>query len=351
VGHIRAFAAFAALAAATAVGYALLPSLLAWAALRFVSGLAIAGLFVVVESWLNGASDERTRGSVLAVYMVLLYATVGASQLLLDFPDPHGGARFALSGVLIGLAVIPVALTKAAAPELGEAEPLALAELARGAPLGVAGGLVSGLVVSTLYSLSPLFARESGLDDGEIGRFMATLMFGGLLLQWPLGRLSDRFDRRVVLGLTAFAAAGAALVLLAASGPLGLGLAAALLGGFCFTLYPLALANAFDRLRPSQMLPASSTMLRVYAAGSVVGPVASSALMQGLGAPGFPAWIAAACAGLGLLGLRRAALVRRVPEPERASFLAVPHTSPEILALDPRPEEMGGEVEQEARVP
>lgn len=339
-GHIRAFAAFAAAVAVAALAHGLTPPSWLWAILRALTGFCMAGIYMTVESWLHASSSDRQRGKILAAYMVTIYLGLGAGQLLLNVWPLERIEPFCLAAMAMSLALIPVSLTRTAGPALHAPARLPLRALVGHAPLGVAASTASGIVTATIYAMAPVYGTDVGLDARGVSFLMSSLIFGGLLLQGPLGWLSDRGDRRaVLLGVClALAAVGALLSFHSGAAGPSLYALAALFGGLAFSLYPIGVAHVLDRLAHELVLPASSLMLLTFAAGSTLGPLAASTAMVGLGAQGLFAFDAAIAAGLAVLALLRIRRVAPVPEEEKATFRAVPGTTPVAGELDPRAE-------------
>ena len=197
--HIRAFTAFASALSGISLIYALDSTPLLWGVLRLSEGFCMAGLYICVESWLNDSATRATRGKVLASYMVCLYSGQALGQFILNLPDTSGFLLFVIVSILVSFAVIPVALTRVAPPVLPHVEALSFHRLYQASPLGVVGTVASGLVLGSFYGFGPVFASGIGLDLSQTGLFMSAVIFGGVLLQLPIGRLSDLFDRRRVI--------------------------------------------------------------------------------------------------------------------------------------------------------
>jgi MFS family permease len=339
VGHIRAFAAFASVLSASALLYPLVAHPLPWAALRLAEGFCMAGVFICVESWLNDRADLATRGKILAVYMMCLYLGQAAGQFLLGLDDGPGGSRvFILVSVLLSLAVLPVALTRMTPPPLPEVVALSARALYTASPLGVVGTVASGLILGSVYALGPVFARQAGgLDAAGAALFMSVLILGGVSLQWPLGRLSDTFDRRrVIVGtLGALTAAGLAVPLATAQGETTMLAAAALFGGFAFALYPLCVAHTNDHLAREERIAASGGLVLAYSLGATAGPLAGSAAMSFLDAAGLFAF--AVCVGAAgfAFGLWRMRARGPVPAERQGRFQPLPRTTPAATPLTP----------------
>ena len=191
-GHIRAFAAFAALVAAAFLGHALYFNPALWAVLRALVGFGCAGLFVATESWLNAKATAATRGTVFAIYMVATYATFAGGQFMLNLASPTAFTLFALAAILFCLALAVVTTTRAEQPLPVASSHLKLGELLAAAPVAVVGCLAGGIVSGSFYALVPVYAQLNGRSVLEISSYMALAITGGLLIQIPIGKLSDR---------------------------------------------------------------------------------------------------------------------------------------------------------------
>lgn len=338
VGHIRAFAAFVSLFSASALTYAVHQDVLLWAGLRFIDGFSMAGVFVCLESWLNERAESKTRGTVLAAYMIALYAGQAIGQFLLNLSETKPSMPFMAASILLSLSVIPVAVTRIAGPALGDLPPLTLRRLYQISPLGIVGATVTGLMIGAFYALGAVHVRRLGLDLAATASFMSIVILGGVALQWPIGQLSDRFDRRLVIVGT-FAAAllvSLGLALQGAASPwLALSLLGGLFGGLTFALYPLCVAHANDHLSGEQRIAASGGLVLAYSVGAAAGPTAGAAAMTALGPGGLYLFIAL-CAGSALLfALWRLRARPPVPEEQQQPYQTLPRTTPMSAALDP----------------
>lgn len=337
VGHIRVFAAVVSLFSASTLAYGLFEDAWLWACLRFVDGLCVAGVFVCLESWLNEKADARTRGSILAGYMVALYLGQALGQFLLNLDVQQPAVLFMVASLVISLASIPVLLTRIAAPAPGEAQPFNMARLYAASPLGAVGAAMTGMMLGAFYGLAAVHVRRLGLDLAATALFMSTVIAGGVALQWPLGRLSDRFDRRVVIVGTF---AGAALCSLALVFITGTGapllLAGAIFGGASFALYPLCVAHTNDHLDDSTRVAATGGLVLLYSIGAVLGPIGGALAMTIAGSQGLFLFIAALAAGMFLFGIWRQAASAPVPAPLQGDYQLLPRTTPVVAMLDPQ---------------
>jgi MFS family permease len=318
VGHIRVFAAMAALACASILAQGLFIAALPWALLRGLSGLSFAGIYVVAESWLNESSSRATRGSLLAVYMVVLYIGLGSSQFLLIPTDPRTAAPFMLVAILISLAIVPIVIAARHAPEIALPQKVRYRDLYRDSPLGVVAVTVAGMVTANVYSMGPVYARLSGLDTSGVATFMGISVLAAVVLQFPVGRLSDRIDRRTVIaGICILATLSAAVPTALRTLPHGLVLlVAAMFSALAFTLYSLGVSHVNDHLEPAQMVAASGALLRLNGIGAALSPVLVGSLMARFGPPAYFGSLAALTGLLSIYDLWRK-MRRRPPPPER----------------------------------
>jgi MFS family permease len=342
VGHIRAFAVLAATAAIVALVHGLVLDPWVWILLRVPTGIAFAGLATVAESWLNASSGNDDRGRTMAVYMMVQLAMLTAGQLLLMTADPMLLNLFALIALLVTASLIPVGLTRAAVPGPVASVRLNLGGLYRQSPSGVIGALAIGLANGAVWALAPLYAADRGFDPAQIAIFMSLAVIGGAVLQYPLGRWSDRVDRRYVILVTSVAAGliGFALAWLQPGSSNALMALAAGLGAFIFALYPLCVAHVNDHVGDSGFVEACSSMLLLYGAGAVVGPVIAAVLMDRAGSGALFAFTAFIHALLVLFTLTRLRASPRPVASDREDFVAMPANATRGLDLDPRSTEL-----------
>ncbi|WP_218119152.1 MFS transporter [Limimonas halophila] len=295
VGHVRVFAAMASIASIAILVHSLMVTPPVWAVMRVVTGFAYAGLYVVSESWLNASAGNELRGRLLSVYMVVSYTGMGGGQLMLNAADPGAFDLFAICSVIISAALVPILLSATSQPDTTTPAPLPIRQLYRISPLGTVGCFLTGVAKGATFGMGAVYAHMIGLTVAEVSAFMAALIVGGAVFQWPLGKLSDRMDRRkVAVGIALGAAVSAALAVpVAQISTLGLIALAVPLGGTILTLYSVLIAYTNDHLAHEQMVAASSGLLLALGAGAILGPSTAGWAMDILGTAGFLWYLAA----------------------------------------------------------
>jgi MFS family permease len=323
LGHIRVFATLAAVSSAAILVQGCFVNPFVWGVMRTVSGLCLAGIYVVAESWLNDRASRENRGRLFAVYMVVLYIGLGAAQFLLVLSNPATQTPFMLVSVLISLALVPIVVSSRQVPEHAVPRKVRLRELYRDTPLGVVAVAVSGMISAFIFSMGPVYARLSGLDTAGVARFMAVSILATVVTQYPIGRLSDRMDRRTMIAAVCTLDAVVAGIITAIHDlPHGVFLAlAAVFSGFVLTIYSLAVSHVNDKLEPAQMVAASSALLRLNGTSAAIGPVLAGGLMTEFGPRAYFAALAALTGGLALYDLWRKARRKPVPPSQRGPFI------------------------------
>lgn len=334
VGHIRAFAAFVSFYSASSLTYAIIDAPVLWVVLRFADGFAMSGVFVCLESWLNRVAKPDNRSAILAGYMIALYAGQAVGQFLLNLDDNGPALPFMASAVLLSLSVLPVVLTKISQPVMEEVSAFSLRRLYEASPLGVVGTLSNGVMLGAFYALGAVFVQRMGLPLSQIALFTSCVITGGVVLQYPLGRLSDRFDRRRVIIACMFVTAALCAALAFVREPLAIFAVGALFGGFSFALYPLCVAHSNDHLDESERVGASSGLVLVYSVGAAGGPMLGSLGMATLGPPGLFGAIGVVALSGALFGLWRMAVSQPVPEADQQDFQSLPRTTPMAAVLE-----------------
>jgi MFS family permease len=330
VGHVRVFSAFAAVAAVSTLGQAVFVTPVVWGGLRLLTGICLAGIYVVAESWLNDRATQATRSRLLALYMVVLYGGLGAAQFLLLASDPRTDTPFMLIAALICLAIVPLVISAQAAPAVDTPRGVRFRDLYRRSPLGVVAVIMSGLMSSIVFSLGPVYARLDGMDDAAIATFMAGSILAGVVTQYPVGMLADRLERRAIIAAVSALAAGLGLWLAFSPTMSGAPLLtiASLISGLVLSVYSLGVSHVNDRLDPSEMVAASSALLLLNGAAAVIGPIVGGVLMDRLGADAYFATLAAIAALLAVFCVWRRSRRAPVPREQRGPFIkAQPETT------------------------
>jgi MFS family permease len=306
----------------------------AWAFLRLLTGLCFAGIYVVAESWLNDYATETNRSRLLAVYMVVLYVGLGASQFLLLVSDTSTDVPFMLIAALICLAIVPLVLSAHPAPVVQTPRSVRFRDLYKVSPLGVVAVAVSGLMSSIVFSLGPVYARLSGMDNADIATFMAANILAGVITQYPIGALADRMDRRgVIAGVCALSTAlFLSLVVWNDMPPVLLFAMSALASGLILTIYSLGISHVNDRLDPAEMVAASSALLLLNGAAAVIGPILGAGAMDRFQSLAYFVTLGLLTAALTVFCLWRKTRRAPVPREQRGPFInAQPETAAVIV--------------------
>lgn len=335
IGHIRAFAAFVTIFSASSLTYAILNEPTVWVVLRLIDGFAMAGVFVCLESWLNRQATPANRSTMLAAYMIALYCGQAAGQFLLNLGQNAPDLPFMISAVLLSIALLPVLLTRMEQPQVEAIKPFSIRRLYEASPLGIVGTLVTGAMLGAFYAMGAVYVQRIGMGLAQVALFTSCVIAGGVALQYPLGRLSDKFDRRRVIILCFAVAAGISAVIAAAQLPaFGTIAMGSVFGGFAFALYPLCVAHSNDHLEEDERVGASSGLVLTYSAGAMAGPMIGSSAMSAFGPPGLFAVIGALAAGAALFGIWRTLARHAVPASEQQIFQSLPRTTPMAAVLE-----------------
>ena len=335
VGHVRVFAALGSLISAVLILYPVATHPIAWMAGRVVIGFCFSGVYVTAESWLNNAATNETRGQSLSLYMIVQMAGIVSAQGLMVLADPSGFILFITSSVLVSIAFAPILLSISPTPAFDTTKPMSLLEIMRISPLGCVGMFLLGGVFSAQFGMAPVFGAEAGLSVGEISAFVSTFFIGSLVLQYPIGWLSDRMDRRILILACAVIGGLGALVGFALSGYFVMLLVAGLLvGGVSNPLYALLIAYTNDFLDHDDMAAAAGGMVFINGLGAVTGPLVTGWLMGVVGPRGFFLIIAVLSFTMALYALYRMTQ-RAAPTPdETESYVGVlPTAAPSTVEV------------------
>jgi len=282
VGHIRTFACLVIVLTAAILTLPIADFYMAWMVLCFLTGIAIAGLYLVIDSWLNEQASPESRGSVLASYTVIVLVGLASGQLLINVAELDGDRLFMLSAILIVLAGLPVCLTRSAHPRAIPAAKFSPMLVVRTSRAATTGSIISGMVAGSVYGLGPVYGLQSGLEVLTISFMMSLTIAGGALSQFPLGRISDRLDRRYVIMLCMLS--GSAIALLALILPASLiPLLMFVFGACALPIYAVSLALANDNAQEGKFIELGTGLLMINALGSIIGPMIASQLMTRFG--------------------------------------------------------------------
>ena len=325
VGYIRVFAALASLASTAILVQILIISPVAWLLMRLVSGFCFAGIYVVVESWLNAKSDNNTRGQILSFYMLVSYAGLAGGQLLLNIANPAHFSLFLFASILLSVALIPVLVSRIHAPAIEETENMSLLKLYKKAPAGVASIALNAVSQGSMFGMGAVYAANAGMSVNQTALFMGSFIAVGALFHWPLGWLSDKIDRRlVIIGASVFSVI-TALALISLNNQTLLFISVfGLLGGFVLPIYSLGVAHTNDRLKPSQMTNASGTMVLLFGISSTLGPLTVGYTLNAFGNYFFFLYLAIINSFSAILVLIFLFKREAVPDEEQGEYQLVP---------------------------
>jgi MFS family permease len=340
-GHIRMYAGCVAIATVCILLCSLYSEPVLWGAMRLVIGFCNACAFTAIESWLSDSSTKTTRGKVLAMYNAAVLAGLFGGQFFMNVASPADTTLFVISGILLCAAIVPVVMSGKSGPVIDEVISMSLAKLYKTSPLGVVCCLTSGLVYSALFNLLPVFAGHFGIVEFQLSLYMAAAIFGAFVLQFPVGYLSDRYDRRSVLLslLLVSATAGMLVVALVNLGHTSaLFFATAVTSGIIACIYPLSVAESFDRLRQSEMVAAMGSMILAFSLGGVLGPFTASIVMTAFGSEALFYYLALVQLLLAAFVVYRMSARHALPVTDQESFVMQGVAMSSAIELDPRAE-------------
>jgi len=351
VGHVRVFAAMASMISAVLILYPTLEHPVAWIAGRALMGLCFSGVYVTAESWLNNAATNDTRGKALSIYMMVQMIGIVTAQGMMTIPDATGFLLFVIPSVLVSISFAPILLSVSPTPAFETTKPMSLKELFQNSPLGVVGMFMLGGVFSAQFGMSAVFATRAGLSLSELSLFIAAFYVGATVFQYPLGWMSDRMDRRVlIMFVAAIGAAGATLGFVAGDNYPLLLVAALFIGGFSNPLYSMLIAHANDFLEYEDMAAASGGLVFVNGVGAIAGPLITGWMMDVVGPRGYFIYLIILLAALGFYAGYRTTRRPAAPVDETGSYTAVMPTA-SVVAVEVAQEvaiESAMEEEQEA---
>lgn len=341
VGHIRVFSAFAALICVAALLHGVWINGVFWAVLRFTAGLCGAVMLVVLESWISAHATPAARGRVMGIYMIVYYASGAGGQFLVGVTPPEDYRAFSLAAGLLVLALVPLAMTNLAAPTVSGARRMGLAALYQLSPMATVGAFAAGFSLSSFYQLAPVSMLRLGVATSTVAQYMAAAVFASMLLQFPMGRLADRWDRRKLIACIGIAASLSASIVASVGGA---SLAALFLATIIFmslmaSLYPICLGQMHNRLQSESPVAANAGQLLCYGLGTCVGPLSCGLVMGIVGPQGLFIAIAAVLASYAAFvawRLRVIAETRELASAAQPSVMVMGESTPAMAQMDPR---------------
>ncbi len=348
VGHVRVFAALASFISAGLIAFPILTDPFSWTAIRVVLGFCLSGVYVTAESWLNNQADNQTRGQVLSVYMVAQMAGMIAAQGMMNLGEASGYFLFVIPSILVSLSFAPILLSITPTPAFESTKPMSLRELYVNSPLASVGTLLLGGAFAAQFGMASVYGAAAGLSVPQITGFVAAIFAGSMVCQFPVGWLSDRMDRRLlILGLAGIGAVATTVGVFAGARFEILLALAFVMGGVANPLYALFIAYINDFLEVDDMAAASGGLVFAYGVGAIVGPMATGQMMEIAGPRGFWLFLVVVFAAITLYAGWRMTRRPAVPVDETASYVGVlPTSSP--VAVEAAQEWYADQVEEEA---
>ena len=349
VGHIRVFAAFASAASIVVLLHSIIINPFTWFILRIITGISMVSIYTIAESWLNDRSSNKNRGSILSIYMIVLYGSMAFGMFFLNFSKPENFQPFILVSLFMSLSLIPILLTKRKAPTFKKITGMSLKELYRTSPLGMVGSLFYGTAQSALFSLIPVYAASMNFTIFEISVVTFLLAISGAIAQWPIGKLSDKFDRRIVIIYTTFGSAFFALCAILASrqmylpGELGtskfLFHIFLILFAFCsLPMFAIIFAHTNDFIPKEKFVAAGASLQFAFGLGAISGPFLCAVLMNMVGPNGYFLFLIVFHLLIGVFGVYRMRIRDTEDNPD-SQFTALPQTiTPIGMELNPTTE-------------
>jgi MFS family permease len=348
MGHIRCFTFCTALLGCSVLAYVLFVSPVAWLFIRFFTGFGMFVVYTVVESWLNGQTQDTYRSRVFSIYTLINLIAVAASQQLLLIDNATSYTLFIIASFLITAAVMPISWTRLQQPHVAIDMPsMSILKVFDAAPVAVTGCLVSGLIMGPFWGLTPLFVSELGYTNQELAAFISLSILGGALIQYPVGRWSDYMDRRRVILFTFVLGALVALsmVICATYFSDQRGLITVLSAIFCglvLAVYPISVVHLVDRINKDHLVAGSSSLLMIYGLGSFIGPAIAGFALKYMGVSALPAYylfVLVIFSFILIVQLIRSRIVE-IPEDHESRYAAMVRTSPNVLPMHPESEEV-----------
>ncbi|XDA96531.1 MFS transporter [Sulfitobacter sp. LCG007] len=331
VGHVRVFAALASMISAVLIIYPAITEVWVWTIGRVLIGFCFSAVYVTAESWLNNAATNENRGQALSLYMIVQTAGIVVAQYLLLTADPGGFILFVIPSVLVSVAVTPILLSISPTPAFAATKAMSLRQLQRVSPLGCMGMFLLGGIFSAQFGMAAVYGSKAGLSVVQISTFVAAFFVGSMILQYPIGWISDRMDRRkLIMIVSAIGAAGSLMGMIFGQVYFLLLVAAFIVGGMSNPLYSLLIAHTNDFLAPDDMAAASGGMLFINGLGAISGPIIAGYMMDAVGPGGFYLFTAVLFIWLVGYGAWRSTRRKSVSADESGAYVPV---SPTVTAV------------------
>jgi len=337
VGHIRAFSTFASLLAVISLLHGIFYNMPLWFVLRFITGFGTAGIFVIIESWFLCSSTASMRGRILSLYMITFYAAEALGQLLINFGHANTLLLYGVAAMLCSLSVIPLSMTRGSSPEFTQASSMSLTTLFKKTTSSFFGCFFAGMILSASYGLFPILFSNIYHDTSKVSVFMFCLIIGGMLLQYPVGKLSDRIDRRLTVIIICLLAIICSVLLMYTIKSYYVSLLlVTLLGGFATTIYPVCISYACDSLDTKNIVAGIQGLLLAYSLGSTLGPFVAPLFMHDLNETKvFIYFIVTFGLTAVLFAWRK---TQTISPPQEEPFQVMRQTTPVMANIDPRAE-------------
>lgn len=337
VGHIRAFSALASALAVVSLTHGIFYNMPLWLILRFIGGIGTAGIFVVIESWLLCNSTPATRGRVLSLYMIVFYASEALGQLLINLGKPDDLLLYGIVTILCSLSVIPLAMTYVALPHFDEPSTMKLKTLYKKTTSGIFGCFFAGMILSATYALFPILFFNFYGDTSKVSFFMFSLIFGGMALQYPVGKMSDVIERRlVVIAISGLIILTCVLLLLFIHNYIVSLMLIAIFGGLTSTIYPVSISYACDVLEVKDIVAGIQGLLLSYSIGAMLGPFIAPVFMHTFNGKGLFIYFVLISECIALLFAWRK--IQTESPPQEEPFQMMTQTTPIMVEIDPRAE-------------
>ena len=334
VGHVRVFAALGSMISAIMILYPALAEPWAWTLGRVVIGFCFCGVYITAESWLNDAADNEHRGQALSIYLIVQMAGIVCAQYLVTVADVGGFMLFIISSVVVSLAFAPVLLSASKSPDFSATKPMKIKNLIAASPLACTGMFLVGGVFAAQFGMSAVYGQRIGLSVQQISFFISAIYISALVLQFPIGWLSDRMDRRILIMVVGLVGGCAALLAYVTGGAYwAIVVSGALVGGTSNPLYALLIAYVNDYLEREDMAAASAGLLFVNGVGAIGGPLILGFMMDRFGPGGYWLFISAVMLAIGFYAIYRITQRDRpADEFESVPYQAIPASSTAVLA-------------------